>query len=527
MHDPARHALARVARGAAAAAAVSISLAAAGPAAGAGQAAGPPRLVSPQLTFTGRSPTGYTVTFRYYDPSASRVQIKGEWYFSAPQDTTTATSQGLLPSQWQPGDVPIAYPNSTLPNWPVADMTREPRTGDWTYTTPLPPGTFSYGFLVNCASSTGAGCTELADPANPPWNDGPSGTVGSAEPDSQVYVPADPEFAPVSYWWQSPARVRGHLTDVSYPSPESVTPPGQHPLAIYTPPGYDPHRTIRYPTLYLSHGAGGNEVDWSTQGAAASILDHLIDARLIQPMVVVMTDFNGLTSLPGGYVTDLLQDVIPYVQAHYDVSSQPDDRAFGGLSLGGSLANALLLTHTGDFGYYSVLSNAGPQLPPMSATLAATLQAVPGIQIGGGIQDPLRDYTTGEEAALATSGVPFTDDSVNGGHEWYVWRILLRDFLRTVAFRATMTTGTATVCRGGVAAVRVTVRADSTEPARPAGPVQLSADGRRAGRPFRITASAPEWARLQLGPGPHVVTASYGGDAYYRPSTSPAIRITC
>jgi len=25
-------------------------------------------------------------------------------------------------------------------------------------------------------------------------------------------------------------------------------------------------------------------------------------------------------------------------------------------------------------------------------------------------------------------------DFINGGHEWYVWRILLRDFLTRVAF---------------------------------------------------------------------------------------------
>ena len=33
-----------------------------------------------------KGPTGYTVTFRYRDPSATRVQIKGEWYFESPWD---------------------------------------------------------------------------------------------------------------------------------------------------------------------------------------------------------------------------------------------------------------------------------------------------------------------------------------------------------------------------------------------------------------------------------------------------------
>jgi len=99
---------------------------------------------------TDRPPTGYAVTFRFRDPSATSVQIKGEWYFSSPAQTTTSSSQGLLPFQWSPGDFPIAYPNSYEPNWPVTNLTKDPRTGVWSYTTPLPSGVFTYGFFVNC-----------------------------------------------------------------------------------------------------------------------------------------------------------------------------------------------------------------------------------------------------------------------------------------------------------------------------------------------------------------------------------------
>ncbi len=28
------------------------------------------------------APTKYTVTFRYYDPTATTVQVRGEWFFS-------------------------------------------------------------------------------------------------------------------------------------------------------------------------------------------------------------------------------------------------------------------------------------------------------------------------------------------------------------------------------------------------------------------------------------------------------------
>jgi enterochelin esterase-like enzyme len=495
-------------------------------------AASPGNRFSPQVTYTGAAPTAYTVTFRYYDPSASRVQVNGEWYFSAPQDTTPASSQGLLPSQWAPGDIPIAYPNSVEANWPVTDMTKDPHTGVWSYTTPLPSGTFTYGFFIDCASGTGAGCTEVSDPANPPWNDVHGVRAGSAEPDSQVYVPSDPAFGTVDYSWQAPSRVHGHLADMLYPSPESISPPGQHPLAVYTPPGYNPHRRVPYPTLYLSHGAGGSELDWSTQGAAGNILDHLVEAKLMQPVVVVMTNFYGLTTsaTPAGmaqaYATDLLQDVIPYVQAHYDVSARADSRAFGGLSDGGAIANFLMVNDTDGFGYYSVMSNAGqfPLVPPpgeLPPALVASLKRPAGIQIGGGLQDPIRFLTTVEEAELTASGVPFTSDSPNGGHEWYAWRILLRDFLTTIAFRATTTSVTAQTWPGHTK-ISATVRADTTEPISPAGTMQFYVDGATLGRPVQISAGTATLLTAQLSTGPHTITATYSGSTYYNPSTGAA-----
>src|SRR5512136_1313958 len=118
-----------------------------------------PQSVSPEVVHTGTGPTGYEVTFRYYAPTATSVRIKGEWYFSddahsstAPYGGTTGTSAGYLPSQWKPGDFPIASPNQTAANWPVNDMTLDPSTGVWSFTTPLPSGVFTYAFYVNCTA---------------------------------------------------------------------------------------------------------------------------------------------------------------------------------------------------------------------------------------------------------------------------------------------------------------------------------------------------------------------------------------
>jgi hypothetical protein len=40
-----------------------------------------------------------------------------------------------------------------------------------------------------------------------------------------------------------------------------------------------------------------------------------------------------------------------------------------------------------------------------------------------------------EVSELRHAGVKLTADFINGGDSWYVWRILLRDFLTRVAFK--------------------------------------------------------------------------------------------
>src|SRR4051794_41452382 len=125
-------------------------------------------LVSPEVTHTGTNPTGYTVTFRIYDPTATRMRIRGEWIFSGAADTTTTSSAGRLPSQWQLGDFPIAHPNAgAAANWPVADMTKG-ADGVWTYTTPMPSGTVTDNFYRHCDANPPqlSGCTGTVDPSN-------------------------------------------------------------------------------------------------------------------------------------------------------------------------------------------------------------------------------------------------------------------------------------------------------------------------------------------------------------------------
>src|SRR5438046_1285934 len=57
---------------------------------------------------------------------------------------------------------------------------------------------------------------------------------------------------------------------------------------VYTPPGYRPAETRRYPVLYLLHGWGSPAEAWIHSGKANLIIDNLIAEGQAVPMIVVM-----------------------------------------------------------------------------------------------------------------------------------------------------------------------------------------------------------------------------------------------
>lgn len=474
----------------------------------AAQAADP---LAPVVRHTGTAPTGYEVTFRFRAPDATSVKIRGEWGLRSVADPTTRP-----PSQFRPGD----FFNEAL----VSEMTLDPATGVWSWTTPLPPGTWSYQFQATPSQAPG-GLAYQQDPANPTFNQDGNSFTGSYEPLSQVYVPQDPTFGTDDRSLEAPALVaeQGELTTIRYSSADATTcatiilctsPEGQHDLAVYTPAGYDPDRETPYPTLYLSHGGGGNEIDWFTQGAAANILDNLIAEGTMQPTVVVSTDFNGLPTIDGvqeeGYAQHLLNYVVPLVEGSYNVSDEVNDRAFGGLSAGGGRGGRLLFEHPDTFAYYGIWSSTsafGPTIDMSEPTARDRLA----LHVGIGIQDPGTPRHEGL-ARLATTDIPFTRDDVNGVHSWDVWRQLMAIFAADYAFAHTSTELTST----GRAFTATVTPSTSTGPA-PTGSVQFSLDGEPIGKAVTLKNGAAKVAiPASLGNG--TVTAEYSGDDLYTQS---------
>ncbi|HEX4277700.1 MAG TPA: alpha/beta hydrolase-fold protein [Bryobacteraceae bacterium] len=217
---------------------------------------------------------------------------------------------------------------------------------------------------------------------------------------------------------------------------------------VYTPPDYE--RGARYPVLYLLHGAGSDESSWSESGRVNLILDNLIAEGKLKPLVVVMP--YGYAYPPGsplaggadamkrqraGFNRDLMEDVIPLVQAAYRVQPDRDHRAVAGLSLGGAQALGVGLTHPELFSRVAGLSPALGAVTSAEAggldfkALAADAKKVNGeyklLWVGCGTDDTLFQSVKSFSGMLDASGVKHVWRESDGAHTWLNWRRYLAE----------------------------------------------------------------------------------------------------
>ena len=66
-------------------------------------------------------------------------------------------------------------------------------------------------------------------------------------------------------------------------------------MRIYTPPGYSTRR--KYPVLYLLHGIGGTDREWTEACHANMVIDNLLAEGKLQPMVIVFPNGNSSRTL--------------------------------------------------------------------------------------------------------------------------------------------------------------------------------------------------------------------------------------
>jgi enterochelin esterase-like enzyme len=151
------------------------------------------------------------------------------------------------------------------------------------------------------------------------------------------------------------------LTDVSH---KSKVLKKEKLFSIYLPAGYETSGTS-YPVVYLLHGAGsgvdGNN-DWIKAGNMKSITDQAIATGKIKPMVIVMPDAEMtyyMNNVDGDYQYEdyFMKELLPYIEKHYNVKKNKENRGIAGLSMGGFGALLYGLHHPDQFSAVAALSS--------------------------------------------------------------------------------------------------------------------------------------------------------------------------
>ena len=295
--------------------------------------------------------------------------------------------------------------------------------GIWSVTTqPLAPEIYGYHF-----ESDGS---RRLDPVNAHM------TINLVNLSNLVTVPGDTPQP-----WEDTNVPHGTLHRHIYTSNTVLgLPEDQSSFFVYTPPGYDEKAKKPYPVLYLLHGWSDADSGWSAVGHANLILDNLLAAGKVKPMVVVMPLGYGDIAFVRDYSlwddpaavdhnTDLfakalLTEVMPRVESEYRVSKDRNDRAIAGLSMGGLESIQIGLTHTGQFawigGFSSAVHSANftdklTSLDPKTADLRL-------LWIACGTEDHLITPNRKLVEFLKTKQMPVTQVETPGLHTWLVWR---------------------------------------------------------------------------------------------------------
>ena len=349
-------------------------------------------------------------------------------------------------------------------------MTLDPVAGVWSTTVALRNNHYEYVLTVD-------GVANQHDPSNLPWTPAASG--------SQFFVPGSNSPADTTeyYPWLSPYNdvPRGTLQRhwLHTPSSTGAYKDGNHPLTVYTPAGYKTSKR-KYPVLYLVHGGGGNDVDWSTTGAAATIADNLIAEGRAEPMIIAMPNFyrlGGCGDIPEErqqtfscedptmrqeepFRVEMLRSFIPFVEDNYRVIKGRAGRAYAGLSQGGAYGNWIMINSADAFAYFGIWSPACIFFPFVDCgrspntveLLGAAQQGITAVHLASGYADTFAAEVTiaQMEAHLTAAGIahrrhltptdvwppPPQDDWVGlSVHSWQVWREALRDALETTFFK--------------------------------------------------------------------------------------------
>jgi enterochelin esterase-like enzyme len=205
---------------------------------------------------------------------------------------------------------------------------------------------------------------------------------------------------------------------------------------VYSPPGYKEESSHEYWLLVLFDG-----FFYQSSIPSATILDNLIQAGKVPPMIVVMIDNPRESRVSDlaynqAWIDFLAKEVLPWTREQWSVTRDPGKSIVGGFSMGGSAAAFVAMRRPDLFG--SVLSQSGAFADGNGPAtkwewLASQYLATPKLPLRffieeGLLEDVSVDGPTGLAAnrrfveVLKSKGYRVTYEEVGGSHEPVHWR---------------------------------------------------------------------------------------------------------
>ncbi len=387
------------------------------------------------------SPTGYTVTFVLENPGedVTEVTLNGTFGYLSPDMEPTDEGNGYTAEDYENG----MYPSDIIPGWmftgagvPVHTLEYVEEADVYTVSLPISSGSFKYGFNLTHADGS---VETIADPVNPaPALANPNSNTATGDiNNSIVYGMWDAEKQSESPNFDYVRPCEGEKGEVTFVEYTGVLGDDQD-LGIYTPAGYDPEREEPYRVVYASHGGGGSEVCWLGYGHVDNIIDNLG-----ADVLVVTMDNTALEWDFAKIEENVLDYIIPYMEANYNVSTEAKDRAFCGLSMGCMTTFHMFFDHPEAFGYFggfsgpdlsAVKDNEGIHDPTLFVTVGlsdiASSRIIPN---GEGQQIKYEDFVAWLEENPMDNVI--LGGYLPGSHDWFVWSESFKTFVEEICWK--------------------------------------------------------------------------------------------
>jgi enterochelin esterase-like enzyme len=223
-----------------------------------------------------------------------------------------------------------------------------------------------------------------------------------------------------------PGQVESHTVEFSNPAAPLT-------FRVYLPPCYGVEEGYRYPVLYMIHGQTFSDDQWDRLGLDEAA-DEMINNKVAPPFLIVMPrEANTFEDIfTASFPTDLVDGLVPWIDANYSTCAERDCRAIGGLSRGGAWAFRLGLIHWEVFGAIGLHSTppfiGDPNRFPGWLNQIPAGQA-PRIYMDTGKQDWYINSTTQLEQLFLQYGVPHEWYLFNGTHNEDYWSAHVADYL--------------------------------------------------------------------------------------------------